>query len=260
MRLSRTVRFSILPGESPSSKKPPHANGHAGYPDAGVLAARYFELTLTLDGEVDATSGYLRNIKLIDDAARQRAVPLLAAALARSGAGHGVVAELFAALTDAWPGATLAGVELHGSPYTSLFSEGTLITLRRRYEFSAAHRLHNATLSDAQNRELFGKCNNPLGHGHNYEFEVSVRGATDDRGTLIDFDELDRIVFEKVVSDYDHKHLNLEVVDFAETNPSAEHIARAIFGRLKPALPSRLALVSVKVWETPKTAAEYAEA
>ena len=116
---------------------------------------------------------------------------------------------------------------------------GPMVTLTRSYEFAAAHRLHSAALSEAQNRDLFGKCNNPHGHGHNYVLEVTVGGEPDPRtGFLVDLGMLDRTVREQVVDRYDHRHLNLDVEEFRDLVPTSENVVRVIWERLKPALPA----------------------
>ncbi|NOS99093.1 MAG: 6-carboxytetrahydropterin synthase [Phycisphaerales bacterium] len=124
------------------------------------------------------------------------------------------------------------------------------------FEFSAAHRLYCASLNAEENRRLFGKCANPNGHGHNYVLEVTVRGIPDAAsGVLIGLDALARIVNERVIERFDHKHLNLDCAEFAELNPSVENIARVIFEKLNGAFEPA-ALDCIRVYETPKTWAE----
>ena len=140
-----------------------------------------------------------------------------------------------------------------------------MITTAQRFEFSAAHRLHSEALSEKQNQEVFGRCNNPNGHGHNYEVEVSVSGEPDPAtGHIVagGIPELQRIVNQQVIDRFDHKHLNLDCEEFkagSGVNPTVENIARIIFQRLKGSIPGPAKLQCVKVWETPKTVAEYAE-
>ena len=135
-----------------------------------------------------------------------------------------------------------------------------MILLHHTFEFAASHRLHNPELSEAQNRSVFGKCNNPHGHGHNYVVRVTLRGEPDRNGLVMRREELDRIVDEQVIEAVVHKHLNLEVDEFATLNPSVENIARVIYLRLKEPLGGgRTWLDSVTVWETPKTWCEYHE-
>ncbi len=128
-----------------------------------------------------------------------------------------------------------------------------MIRLSQKFEFSASHRLHEASLSDEENRACFGKCNNPAGHGHNYEVQVVVRRAESDLSRLVD---LERAV-KPVIDRFDHRHLNLEIAEFRSLNPTVENIAKIIFGLLKPQVAH---LAAVTVWETPKTWCEYTEA
>ncbi len=137
-----------------------------------------------------------------------------------------------------------------------------MVRLSQKFEFSASHRLHNPSLSDADNRATYGKCNNVAGHGHNYEVQVTLIGTPDERGVLVDIPTFERTVAERVIDRFDHKHLNSEVAEFQERGliPSVENIARVIHDLLKPALASeRSTLASVTVWETPKTWCEYTE-
>ena len=135
-----------------------------------------------------------------------------------------------------------------------------MVRLSQKFEFSASHRLHSAKLSDEENRKCFGKCNNPNGHGHNYEVQVTLLGQPDDRGSLLDVPTFERTVAETVIDKFDHKNLNVEVGEFAELMPSVENIAMVIYRLLKPKFSDQRArLAAVTVWETPKTWCEYAE-
>src|SRR6476646_11832298 len=94
--------------------------------------------------------------------------------------------------------------------------------LTRRYRFAASHRLHSDAMSAAENRELYGKCNNPYGHGHNYVIEVSVRGPLDGvTGRTVDTARLDELVRAQVIVPFDHHNLNAEVAEFARTVPTS---------------------------------------
>ena len=101
-----------------------------------------------------------------------------------------------------------------------------MILLHHTFEFAASHRLHNAQLSEAQNRAVFGKCNNPHGHGHNYVVRVTLRGEPDRNGLVMRMDELEQIVDERVIEAFEHKHLNLEVEEFATLNKSLHRLER----------------------------------
>lgn len=123
--------------------------------------------------------------------------------------------------------------------------------------FSAGHRLHNPELSDADNREIYGLCNNPSGHGHNYGLEVTVKGEVDPRtGYVLDLKRLKRVVEQEVLQDVDHANLNLDVPWMEGVIPTAENIAVQVWGRLEAALP-RGVLESVRVWETERNYVEY---
>ena len=259
-RLTREVRFSIPPDGAlpPADGK----NGHGGRPSVTGLAF-FFALRVTLAGEPGARSGYLVNIKHVDAAVRERAVPRVAGHVTNHtfGGGGGVLVDLFNELKNAWPPFRLVRLELSLTPTLSLRldeSELPMMRLSQKFEFAASHRLHDSLLSDEENRALYGKCNNKLGHGHNYEVQVSV--SVDPTGPAVDVASMERTVDEALIKPFDHKYLNAEVPEFADVNPSVENIARAAYERLKPRLAEAgVRLASVTVWETPKTWCEYGE-
>jgi 6-pyruvoyltetrahydropterin/6-carboxytetrahydropterin synthase len=262
-RLTRQVRFAIDPAVEPAGVRG-GGNGHAGSPAIASLASRFFAIDLTLEGPLDPQSSYLRNIRDIDHAVRAIAVPIVAERLRSAGptdAGFDLPATLLAALRDRFGDARLVELAVALSPFTFISAradEVPMVRLSHRFEFSAAHRLHNPTLSDADNVATFGKCNNPHGHGHNYELQVTIAGEVGPDGQILPLAALEQLVDEAVIRPFDHKHLNLEVEPFDRLNPSVENIARVIFERLGPRVADRRArLASVVVWETPKTFAEY---
>ena len=109
-----------------------------------------------------------------------------------------------------------------------------MFRVTRRYEFAASHRLHSVELSEERNRSLYGKCNNPYGHGHNYVVEVSVRGPVDDTtGRTVDPARLDELVRSQVILPFDHRNLNAEVAEFARVVPTSENLGYEICRRLK---------------------------
>jgi len=131
------------------------------------------------------------------------------------------------------------------------------IQLGRRYRFSASHRLHNAHLSEARNRELYGKCNNPHGHGHNYVLEIAVSGPVDAAtGMIANLADLDTFVEKNVLADYDHKSFNDDVATFRDVVPTTENLCIDIFQRLK-SFPSAT-LERIRVEETGNNSFEYA--
>lgn len=127
----------------------------------------------------------------------------------------------------------------------------------RREHFNAAHRLHNKNWSDARNEEVFGKCNNPNYHGHNYDLEVKVIGEVDEStGYVMDTKLLKELIQVHVTDVYDHKNLNLDVPAFHDLNPTAENIARIIYETLRAQLTEDLQL-KIVLYETARNSVEY---
>jgi 6-pyruvoyltetrahydropterin/6-carboxytetrahydropterin synthase len=109
-----------------------------------------------------------------------------------------------------------------------------MFRVTRRYGFAASHRLHSGQLSEAQNRLLYGKCNNPYGHGHNYTIDVSVRGPLEAAtGRAVDIEQLDELVNRQLIEPFDHRNLNEEVAAFAQVVPTSENLGFEICRRLK---------------------------
>lgn len=131
------------------------------------------------------------------------------------------------------------------------------VELGRRYRFAASHRLHSKRLSEAENARLYGKCNNPRGHGHNYVVEISVSGNIDPAtGMIANLADLDGFVEREVLEEFDHRSLNAEVPAFRESVPTTENLCIEIFRRLK-AFP-RAKLERVRVEETNNNSFEFA--
>jgi len=131
------------------------------------------------------------------------------------------------------------------------------IYLSRRAVFCAGHRLFNPIFSDPQNREVFGKCNNPNGHGHNYVLEVTVRGEPDPRtGMVMNLTDLDRIMSDVVIQKVDHKNLNLDVPEFRNVIPTAENMAIVFWQMLETKLPPGL-LYEILLRETENNVVAY---
>ena len=131
------------------------------------------------------------------------------------------------------------------------------IAAYRRAHFNAAHRLHNPNWSDAKNKEIFGVCNNPNYHGHNYELEVKVVGEVDpETGYLIDLKILKRLIEEQIENRFDHKNVNLDTEEFKELNPTAENVCYIIWQILRKHLEDKYEL-TVRLYETPRNYVEY---
>jgi 6-pyruvoyltetrahydropterin/6-carboxytetrahydropterin synthase len=134
---------------------------------------------------------------------------------------------------------------------------GQQVAVYRREHFNAAHRLHNPAWDEATNQRVFGKCNNPHYHGHNYELVVKVTGEPDaGTGYVMDMKVLSDIIQAHVVERFDHKNLNLDTDEFKNLNPSAENIAIVIHGILRPHIPEDCQL-QVRLYETPRNFVEY---
>ena len=132
-----------------------------------------------------------------------------------------------------------------------------IVTVSRKAHFNAAHRLFRKDWSDEKNAEVFGKCNNPNFHGHNYELIVSVTGKIDrETGFVMDMKVLKDIIKEEIEDYLDHKNLNIEVEEFKNLNPTAENIAVVIYNKIKPRLKSTLDL-EITLYETPRNYVTY---
>ena len=133
------------------------------------------------------------------------------------------------------------------------------VTVSRKAHFNAAHRLYRKDWSDEQNDAIFGKCSNPNFHGHNYELIVSVTGPIDpDTGYVMDMKVLKDYIKSEVEEAFDHKNLNIEVPEFADTIPTAENIVVVIYNKLKKILTSEQSM-EVVLYETPRNFVTYSE-
>jgi 6-pyruvoyltetrahydropterin/6-carboxytetrahydropterin synthase len=130
------------------------------------------------------------------------------------------------------------------------------ISLTRRYKFAASHRLHSPALSAEENQQMYGKCNNPYGHGHNYALEVTVTGPVDaSTGMIANLGELDPFVEREVIEAFDYKYLNEEVAEFQTSVPTTENVCREIYRRMAKFPAARLERVRIE--ETSKNSFEY---
>ncbi len=140
-----------------------------------------------------------------------------------------------------------------------------MIRVTRKYRFSASHRLHSEALSDSRNRELYGKCDNPYGHGHNYEIAVSARGPLDPRtGRAINAAVLDDLVAREVLEPFDHRNLNVDIGRFQDIVPTTENLANEIFRRLRARWRSVFpgswpVLEKISIAETPRNIFEVTD-
>ena len=131
------------------------------------------------------------------------------------------------------------------------------VAVVRKARFNAAHRLYNESWSEEKNNAVFGLCNNPNFHGHNYVLEVKVIGEVNpETGYVIDMKDLKALIQKEVLNAFDHKNLNLDVSDFKNLIPTAEHIAYVCYNRLRPHLDAENKLY-IRLWETERNSVEY---
>jgi 6-pyruvoyltetrahydropterin/6-carboxytetrahydropterin synthase len=132
-----------------------------------------------------------------------------------------------------------------------------MVYLTRKVEFSASHFYHNPEFTPEENQRIFGKCNNPNGHGHNYTLEVTVKGAVDPKsGFVFDLKQLKDVMSREVLDAFDHRFLNKEVPEFLTKIPTTENLAIVIWQRLAPKL-NAARLHRVRIYETPDLFADY---
>jgi 6-pyruvoyltetrahydropterin/6-carboxytetrahydropterin synthase len=238
-----------------------------------------YQIELTVGGQIDSETGMVINIKDVDAVLKSQVVGLLHGRLLDEEVPllrglpptpENLVRFLWQQCAPALPAAgSLARVTLWPNPtlkaelsHLPATLEKPMLTVTRTYDFSASHRLHSSALSDAENAEIFGKCNWENGHGHNYEIEVTLAGDPNDHtGMLWDGQRLDKIVAEEVLEPYDHKHLNYDTSAFRELNPTSENLTLVIWNSLSCRLSREnlggAHLYRVAVRETARNYFEY---
>ncbi len=262
LKLSREIRFALVPPEKIPPLQP--ANSWSGWPSTNLVVPQLV-LRCVLRGE-PAQSGYLCDIKSIDELLRRIVTEHLIPDYycnREPPRATVLLANVFSTAVNDWrstgnTSGEIDSIELALTPfllYKIHSREPAMVHLTQQFEFSAAHRLHCAGLSDGENRDLFGKCNNPAGHGHNYVVEVTV--AMPQSESDFELAAIEATVKRLVIDRLDHKHLNHDVELFADTNPTVENISVAIFELLDGQFGSAQ-LKKIRLYETPKTWAEYA--
>ncbi len=220
-----------------------------------------YVLDVTTEGTTNPAHGMVVNIKLIDDLIKQHViqkfdqksindeVPEFAATAPSVENLLKYFANVIRPILPAE--ATLVALRLEETPllYGEWHAKENLLTLTRTYEFAASHRLDVPDMSREVNLELFGKCNNPHGHGHNYVLEVTVTGQLNpETGMMVDLGSLDEAINREVVDRYDHRNLSVDIPEFEGKNTTSEVVAAEIFNRLQNSIPAEL--VRVRLWET----------
>lgn len=260
--LSRQIRFSINPfldatevGFNSYSSKP-----------CGAGFALFFGLWVKLVGQIDDETGFLVNVVEIDKSMRRLAVPVFSAYFKEkyaAGAHVGlddirkVLGSVWSAVCKEFDSARLTQLCCEINPFRKIWIDSEdrkLLHISEKFEFAAMHKLWNESLSDEKNFEVFGKCANPSGHGHNYVIEVSVcRDETSDGFSIGTFE---KTVSEEFIDLVDHKNLNADVAEFSVKNPTIENIAVLAWEKLCGKF-SHCVLESVTVWESDRTHCTY---
>jgi len=222
-------------------------------------------------GDVDSSHGMVVNLVDVDKVLKSVVAPLADRHLSyevpafrqRPPTLENIAVHIAEEFRTAYAGmaGTLTGVMVRESPTLGvewLGTETRTMLLTRRLDFAAAHRLHAPSLGDAENAALFGRCNNPHGHGHNYGVEVTISGEPDPvTGMLVDLSAFDEVLEREVMGHFDHKHLNYDVEEFRSVNPTSENLTLAIWRRLEGAIPAPARLHRVVVEETDRNRFEY---
>lgn len=245
-----------------------HAYRDRSFGEAGRIHGHNYQVTATIGGSVDPMTHFLVDFRDLDALLKEVTAPLdhrrldveYAGLAGREASAESLAVALFADLgprvAEAIPAARLDTIRL--AETEDLWADtngGDDVELTRAYGFSAAHRLADPARSDQDNRRIYGKCANPHPHGHDYRFEVTVRGLLDaSTSTVTDLGVLDHTVETEVVARFDHRYLNVEVEPFATVLPTAERIAERIWALLSPGVPK---LARIVVYETPRSAFTY---
>lgn len=261
-KLGRQIRFSINPF---LDEEQPGDNSYASKP-CGEGLALYLGLWVELAGEPDEETGFVVNVIDIDKGVRELVLPVFVERIKESykRCAHVSIKDLYVMLCDCWGAleekfhpAVLnsVGLELNPNRKIALMSEDIkMLYFSEKFEFAAMHTLWNDKFSDEKNFEIFGKCANRAGHGHNYVVEVTVKQG----GARAEFSVagMQRIVAERFIEIVDHKNLNVDVADFRDKNPTVENITRVGWERLEGGfLPGKLHKITV--WETDRTYCSY---
>ena len=261
-KLSRQVRFSVNPF---LPKDGCGFNSFASEPPGEGLSV-FFELGVELAGEVEPATGFVVNVIDIDRCVRELVVPVFAGRIRedfRSGRHIGLlgIAELLSSawgqLADKFTPAKMSKLSLKLNPFRHIAIDSKdckMIYFGEKFEFAATHKLWNEDFSQERNVEVFGKCANPAGHGHNYVVEVVAK--TQEGGGGLHIGDFERTVSDELIKLVDHKNLNAEVEEFGKTNPTVENIAVFAWKKLVGKFGDTT-LYCITVWETDKTYSSY---
>jgi len=263
-KLVRSVRFSVNPFLAVSTTG---FNSYASKP-CGEGLSLYFNLWVEVIGGLDPDTGFVVNVSLIDRYVRRFVVSIFDEHIKKSFdiGEHVSLIEIHRILRRAWGvlgerlgSAKLCGLRLELNPFRSVAigsEDCKMFYFSEKFGFAAMHTLWNDKFGKEKNLELFGKCANPAGHGHNYVVEVTVRRPGGDDGfRIVDFE---KVVDDEFIGVVDHKNLNVDVPEFSGKNPTVENIAAFAWHRLVGKFGAG-ELSSITVWETDRTYCTYQE-
>ncbi|MCP4607232.1 MAG: hypothetical protein GY845_00765 [Planctomycetes bacterium] len=261
-KLARQVRFSINPFLAENNEG---FNSYASKP-AGEGLSIFLELSVEVIGKIEPATGFVVNVTDIDNNVRKFAVPIFSEKIKHDfrraqHVGLFALAELLKSawniLADKFETAQLSKLSLKLNPFRKMaidLKDFEMVYFSEKFEFAAMHKLWNDDFSEKQNLEVFGKCANPAGHGHNYVVEVTIKTPTNKNDFHIcDFE---KIVENELIQLVDHKNLNADVSHFSKTIPTIENIAVYAWNKLAGKFGEAV-LHCVNVWETDKTYCSY---
>ncbi len=261
-KLARQVCFTVNPFFPPDSEKLPLSSQTFAEESLSI----FLRLGVELSGEVDPATGLIVNVTAIDEKVHRYVVPLFSKRISenfRQGRNTdipeiiGLLKSARQVLSDKFEAAGLTKLTLAMTPFKkiSLDCEDTqMIYFSEKFEFAATHKLWNDSFPSQRNFEIFGKCANPSGHGHNYTVEVTVKIPSDrNKFRLGEFSQTVENNFVKLV---DHKNLNIDVAQFAKSIPTVENIAAFAWGKLAGEF-GEAKLHCVTIWETDKTCCSF---
>jgi 6-pyruvoyltetrahydropterin/6-carboxytetrahydropterin synthase len=230
-----------------------------------------YVLEATVKGKLNPENGMVINITELDSILKEQVVayydhkhiniqhPAFANHPHLQPTSENLAIQIWYAIEPHLQGAILHRIRLYedSALFADYYGERQMVYLTKVYEFSASHRLHSPQLSDAENLELFGKCNNFSGHGHNYALEVTIMGEVDSRtGMVADLSSLDETIQKQVYGQFDHKHLNLDTPEFENLNPTSENFVRVLWDAIEPSVKP-IKLHRLRLRETPKNYFDY---
>ncbi|OQY05830.1 MAG: hypothetical protein B6I25_05010 [Planctomycetales bacterium 4572_13] len=263
--LSRQIRFSLDPF---SERQTRGFNSYAGKPCGGEMGI-FFSLWVSLVSELDPDTGFVVNVTEIDQVVRRGVVPLFEKMVKETFQARRtptlislveVLKRSWVVIGDSFQPKVVTRLSLELNPFrriTIQSDEAQMFIVSEKFEFSAMHRLWNDRFDKAKNFEVFGKCANPAGHGHNYVLEVSVEKTTESQDNRW-HSEFEKSVKEHFLDLIDHKNLNVDVAEFESLNPTVENLSLLAWQKLEKTLKNAK-LHKVVVWENDRTCCSYSE-